>query len=64
LPDVFDNTLELDGVTLITKVSTALVTGIGGKEGAVRSNDLIGKETQAFSDFYQDMEDMIVEVFS
>ena len=36
LPDVFDNTLELDGGTLITKVSTALVTGIGGKEGAVR----------------------------
>lgn len=64
LPDVFDNTLELDGVTLIGKISTALVTGIGGKEGAVCCKDFIRKEPEEFGDFDEDMEDLIIEFFS
>lgn len=63
LPDIFNNAFKLDKFAVRTEIGAALIAGVGGKEGAVGSNDLIGEETKTFSDFYQDMEDMIVEFF-
>jgi hypothetical protein len=63
LADIFDNAFKLDKLAVTTEIGAALITGVGGKERAICSNDLIGEEPQALSDFYQDMEDMIVEIF-
>lgn len=64
LLNIFDNPLELDGIALITEVGTPLITRVGREERAIRSKDLIREEPQMFSDVYQDVEDVIVQIFS
>ena len=63
LADIFDNAFKFDKFAVTTEIGAALIAGVRGKKGAVGSNDLIGEETKTFSNFYQDMEDMIVEFF-
>jgi hypothetical protein len=64
LADIFDDTFELNGVAFITEVSATLVSGIGGKKGGIGGQYLIGKETQEFYDLYEDMENLVVKLFS
>ena len=63
LPDIFDNAFKFDKFAVTTEIGAALIAGVGGKERAICSNDLIGEKPQAFSDFHQNMEDMIVKIF-
>lgn len=42
--DIFDEALELDGLTLFTEVSAALVVGVGGKEGTIGGEDVEGEK--------------------
>jgi hypothetical protein len=42
--DIFDEALELDGMTLFTEVGAALVVGVGGKEGTVGREDVEGEK--------------------
>jgi hypothetical protein len=62
--DIVDDALKGDGVTLPAEVGASLVSGVGGKEGAVGGDDLVGEKPQELNDPYQDMEDTVVEVFS
>ena len=62
--DVFDDSLELYEFTLTTEIGAPLVPGISGEQGSVSGNDLIGEKPQEFCDLYQDMEDLVVELFS
>lgn len=62
--DVVDDALKGDGVTLSAEVGAALVAGVGGKEGAVGGDDLVGEKAQKLDDSDQDMEDAVVEVLS
>ena len=40
--DRFDNALKLDKLTRRREIRTALIPGIGGKQGAIGGNDLVG----------------------
>ena len=60
---IFDNPLELDGITVLTEVGAALIPGIGWKKCTVGGNDFIGEKPQVFSDVHQDVEDVIVQIF-
>ena len=61
LADVFNDSLELDGLTLITEIGAPLITGISGEKSAISSEDLKGQEAKQLSDLHQHMEDLIVE---
>jgi hypothetical protein len=42
--DIFDEALELDGLTLLTEVGAAFVMRVGGKEGTVCREDVEGEK--------------------
>ncbi len=50
--DIFDDPFKLDKLAVTTEIGAALITGVGREKGTVGSNDFIGKEAQAFSDFH------------
>ena len=64
LTDVFDDAFKLDKLTVTTEVGAALVPGVGREKGAIGSKNLIGEETKAFSDFHQDMKNVVIEFFT
>jgi hypothetical protein len=45
LPDISDDALELDHLTVFTELGAALVSGIGWEESAVGSQDFEGEES-------------------
>jgi len=61
LADVFNDSLELDGLTLITEIGAPLITGMSGEKGTVSSKNFERKKAQQLSDLHKHMEDLIVE---
>ncbi len=45
LPDVTNDALELNELTLFTEIGTAFIPGVGGEKGAVGRYDIEGEET-------------------
>jgi hypothetical protein len=62
--DIFDEALELDGLTLLAEVSAALVVGVGRKEGTIGGKDGKREEAEEADDLYQDLRDFDIEAFS
>lgn len=62
--DVVYEPYELDRLTQLTEVGASFVSGIGGEEGAIEGEDLIGDEAKQFGDLHQGVEDLIVELFA
>jgi hypothetical protein len=61
LPDVSDNALELNHLTVFTEVGAAPVSGIGWEERAVGSQDFEGEESQKVGYLYEGMENAVVQ---
>jgi hypothetical protein len=62
--DIFDETLELDGLTFFAEVSTALVVRVGRKEGAIGGKDGKGEKAEEASDLDQGLRDFDIEGLS
>jgi hypothetical protein len=62
--DIFDEALELDGLTLLTKVGAALVMRIGREKSAISGEDGKGKEAEEANDLDQGLRDFNIETFS
>jgi len=62
--DIFDEALELDGLTLLTKVGAALVTRIGREKSAISGEDGKGKEAEEANDLDQGLRDFDIEGLS
>jgi hypothetical protein len=62
--DIFDEALELDGLTLLTEVSAALVMRIGREKSAISGEDSKGKEAEEANDLDQGLRDFNIETFS
>jgi len=61
LADIFNDSLELDGLTLITEIGASLITSMSGEKGTVSSKNLERQQAQQLSDLHKHMEDLIVE---
>ena len=64
MTDVFDNVFELDKFTILAKVRTAFVSGVGRKKGSVGCNDFKRKKSQQIGDVHQSMKDAVVQIFT
>jgi len=62
--DVVYEPFELDRLTHLAEVGAAFVSGVCGEEGAIQGEDLIGDEAKELGDLHQDVEDLVVELFS
>ena len=62
--DFIDNADEFDTVALFFEPGAALVSGIGGKEGPIGGDDLIGEKTEQFGNLHQDMKYPVVKILS
>jgi len=62
--DIFDQALELDGLTFLAEVSAALVVRVGRKEGAIGGEDFKREKAQEVDDLYQDLSDLGIELCS
>jgi len=62
--NIFDEALELDGLTLFAEVSTALIVRVGREESAIGREDGKGEKTEEANDLNQDLRDFDVEGFS
>ena len=62
--DIFDEAFELDGLTLLAEVSTAVVVRVGRKEGAVGGEDGKGEKAEEANDLDQDLRDFDIEGLS
>lgn len=62
--DDFDNIFELDKFTILAKVRTALVSGIGRKKSSIGCNDFKRKKAQQIGDVHEGMKDAIVQGFA
>ena len=60
--DVIDNADEGNTVALFFEPCAALVSGMGRKEGSVRGDDLVGKESQQLGNLHQDVKDPVVKL--
>jgi len=59
--DIFDNAHEFNAVTFFFEPGAALVSGVGGKEGSIGGNDLIGEESEQLGDLHQDVKYPVVK---
>jgi len=59
--DIFDNADEFNAFTFFFEPGAALVLGLGGKEGSIGGNDLIGEESEQLGDLHQDVKDPVVK---
>ena len=64
LTDAFDNVFELDKFTILAKVRTAFVSGVGRKKGSVGCNDFKRKKSQQIGDVHEGMKDAVVQGFA
>ena len=64
LTNAFDNVFELDKFTILAKVRTAFVSGIGRKKGSVGCNDFKRKKSQQIGDVHEGMKDAVVQGFT
>jgi hypothetical protein len=64
LTDAFDNIFELDKFTILAKVRTAFVSGIGRKKGSVGCNDFKRQKSQQISDVHEGLKDAVVQGFA
>jgi hypothetical protein len=62
--NIFDEALELDGLTLFAEVSTALIVRVGREEGAIGREDGKGEKTEEANDLYQGLRDFDIKAFS
>lgn len=62
--DVFNDSLELNGITFFTEISTSLIASMGREKGAISGQYLEGQKTKHLSDLYKDMEDLIVKALA
>jgi len=62
--DIFDEALELDGLTFLTEVSAAFVAGIRGKQSAIGGEDGKREKAKEADDLNQDLRDFDIEFFS
>jgi len=59
--DIFDNADEFAAVTFVLEPGAALVSGLGGKEGSIGGDDLVGEESEQLGDLHQDVEYPVVK---
>jgi len=59
--DIFANADEFDAVTFFFEPGAALVSGVGGKEGSIGGDDLVGDESEQLGDLHQYMKDPVVK---
>jgi len=60
--DIVDNADELDAVAVSLEPGAALVSGVGGKEGSIGGDDLVGEESEQLGDLHQDVKDSVVKL--
>jgi len=60
--DIVDNADELDAVAVSLEPGAALVSGVGGKEGSIGGDDLVGDESEQLGDLHQDVKDSVVKL--
>ena len=53
--DIVDNADELDAVTFFFEPGATLVSGVGGKEGSIGSDYLVGDKSEQLDDLHQDV---------
>ncbi len=61
--DIFDNADEFNAFTFVLEPCAALVvSGVGGKEGSIGGDDLVGEESEQLGDLHQDVKDSVVKL--
>jgi len=59
--DIVDNADELDAVTFFFEPGATLVSGVGGKEGSIGSDYLVGDKSEQLDDLHQDVKYPVVK---